>query len=110
MSRSLHRAGHFRPPLRGRSLSACIGVAGRGETVTQHRAPIEGSYGHLNAIVVAFLQGRVELSSSIRTILASHSPEQVKAVLLNEGERYRRFNRARFRELVEALRLRGALW
>jgi hypothetical protein len=42
--------------------------------------------------------------------LESHRPEQVKTVLFNEGERYRRFNRERFRDLVERLRLRGVLW
>jgi hypothetical protein len=78
--------------------------------VTLPRAPLEGSYRHLNELVVAFLQGRQGAEISIRAILESHRPEQIKAVLLNEGERYRRFNRARFQDLVERLRMRGVLW
>lgn len=78
--------------------------------MTRHRAPLEGSYQHLNGIVVSFLQGRQDAEASVRAILDSHSPEQVQAVLLNEGERYRRFNRAKFRDLVEQLRLRGVFW
>jgi hypothetical protein len=81
-----------------------------GETVTQQRVQLEGSYQHLNGVVVACLQGREDVESSVRTILESHRPEQVKTVLFNEGERYRRFNRERFRDLVERLRLRGVLW
>jgi hypothetical protein len=71
---------------------------------------LEGSYQHLNGIVVACLQGREDVESSVRAILESHAPEQVKTVLFNEGERYRRFNRARFQDLVEQLRARGVLW
>jgi hypothetical protein len=78
--------------------------------MARQTAPLEGSYRHLNEVVVAFLQGRQDAETSIRAILDSHSPDQVKAVLFNEGERYRRFNHARFRELVEKLRLRGVLW
>ncbi len=78
--------------------------------MTRPRAPLDGSYQQLNAIVVAFLQGRWETEPAVRAILESHRPEQIKAVLFNEGERYRRFNHARFRRLVEELRLRGVLW
>lgn len=69
-----------------------------------------GSYQQLNRIVVAFLQGKLDAEASVRMILESHSAEQVKAVLFNEGERYRRFNRTRFRDLIEWLRARGVLW
>lgn len=72
--------------------------------------PAEGSYQHLDAVVVAFLQGRQDVESSVRAILDAHGPLQVKAVLLDEGERYRRFNRGRFTDLVERLRQRGILW
>lgn len=78
--------------------------------MTRRRAPAEGSYQHLDAAVIAFLQGRVPAEPSVRSILGSHPPEQIKAVLLDEGERYRRFNRARFTDLVEQLRSRGILW
>lgn len=78
--------------------------------MARQRPPAEGSYRHLDHVVVAFLQGRQDAVTSVRAILDSHRPEQVKAVLFNEGERYRRFNRARFRDLVEELRLRGVLW
>ena len=73
------------------------------------RAPLEGSYRHLDGIVVAFLRGKQDAETSVRAVLDSHSANQVKAVLFNEGERYRRFNRARFRDLVEQLRLLGVL-
>lgn len=69
-----------------------------------------GSYQHLDTVVVACLQGRRELEPAVRDILGSHGPDQIKAVLLDEGERYRRFNRARFTDLVEQLRSRGVLW
>ena len=70
----------------------------------------DGSYRHLDRVVVACLQGRKGPESTIQAILGTHSPVQIKAVLLYEGERYRRFNRTRFSELVEQLRLRGVLW
>lgn len=72
--------------------------------------PSDESYQHLNRIVVAFLRGRQDAEASVRMIPDSHSPGQVKAVLFNEGERYRRFNRAKFTDLVEQLRLKGVLW
>ncbi len=72
--------------------------------------PSEGSYQHLDAVVIAFLQGRQDVGPSVQAILGSHPPDQIKAVLLDEGERYRRFNRGRFTDLVEELRLRGVLW
>lgn len=78
--------------------------------MTKQRVPLDGSYQQLDRIVVAFMQGRQGADVSVRAILASHGVEQIQAVLLNEGARYRRFNRARFRELVERLRLRGVLW
>jgi hypothetical protein len=68
---------------------------------------VEGSYRHLNAIVVAFLQWRQYAETSVRGTLDSRSAEQVKAVLFNEGERYRRFNHERFRDLLERLRMEG---
>lgn len=78
--------------------------------MTRRREPPEGSYRQLDRIVVAYLHGRQDVPASVRAILDSHPPQQVRAVLLNEGERYRRFNLARFRELVEELRMRGVLW
>ncbi len=78
--------------------------------MSQRRAPAEGSYQHLDAVVVAFLQGRQGVGPSVRTILDSHASEQIKAVFLDQGERYRRFNRRRFTDLVEELRQRGVLW
>ena len=78
--------------------------------MTRRRPPAEGSYQHLDAVVVACLQGRLGVEPSVRAILDSHRAEQIKAVLLYEGDRYRRFNRARFTDLVERLRLRGVLW
>lgn len=74
------------------------------------RTPLDGSYQHLDAAVVACLQGRQDLETSVAAILGSHGREQIQAVLLGEGERYRRFNRARFTDLVEELRGRGVLW
>ena len=74
------------------------------------RAPLEDSYQHLDAAVVACLQGRRAVDASVDAILGSHGREQIQAVLLGEGERYRRFNHAKFGELVEQLRLRGVLW
>ncbi len=82
----------------------------RGIGMSQHRSPSEGSYQHLDAVVIAFLQGRQAVEPSVKAILGSHGPDQIKAVLLGEGERYRRFNRMRFASLVEELRLRGVLW
>lgn len=70
----------------------------------------DGSYQHLNEVIVAFLQGRQDTASAVRAILDTHGREQTRAVLYNEGERYRRFNRERFRDLVERLRVRGVLW
>lgn len=78
--------------------------------MSQRREPSEGSYQHLDSVVVDFLQGRQSVDPSVRAILGSHGPDQIKAVFLGEGERYRRFNRARFGELVEQLRMRGVLW
>ena len=78
--------------------------------MTRKRQSDSGSYQRLNAVVVAYLQGRTDRDSAARIILDTHSPEQVRAVLYTEGERYRRFNRERFRELVERLRLHGILW
>lgn len=78
--------------------------------MTRRRPPQEGSYRHLDAVVVACLQGRRDVEASVRTILESHAPDQIQAVLLDEGERYRRFNRAKFRELVDRLRRHGVLW
>jgi hypothetical protein len=78
--------------------------------MTRKRAPLDGSYQHLNAVVTAALQGREDLESAASAILATHSPEQIKAVLYGEGEKYRRFSRERFRDLVERLRNRGVLW
>lgn len=85
-------------------------VGAWGHVLTRPRPALDGSYQQLNYVVVAFLQGRLDTETSVQVIMESHSPKQVKAVLFNEGERYRRFNHARFRELVEQLRLRGVLW
>lgn len=74
------------------------------------REPFDGSYRHLDRIVIACLQGRQDTADSVEAIVDSHSPTQVKAVLLSEGERYRRFNHTRFSDLVEELRQRGILW
>ncbi len=74
------------------------------------RVPLDDSYQHLDATVVACLQGRRGIEAAVSTILGSHGREQIQAVLLGEGERYRRFNHAKFGELVEELRLRGVLW
>lgn len=73
-------------------------------------APAEGSYQHLDRMVIALLQGRVSEDIGVQTILDTHGREQIRAVLFNEGERYRRFNHEKFRDLVEQLRLRGILW
>lgn len=78
--------------------------------MSQRREPSEGSFQHLDSVVVAFLQGRRSVDPSVKAILGSHGPDQIKAVFLGEGERYRRFNRMRFAALVEELRLRGVLW
>lgn len=78
--------------------------------MSRKRAPLVGSYQHLNAVVIAALQGREDMESATNTIVATHSPEQIKAVLYGEGEKYRRFSRERFRELAERLRMRGVLW
>lgn len=78
--------------------------------MSRRRVPAEGSYHHLDSAVVAFLQGRQDLEPCVKTILGSHGGNQIKAVLLDEGERYRRFSRERFSELVEQLRLRGVMW
>lgn len=78
--------------------------------MTRKAAPPEWSYQHLDRDVIAFLRGRKDIESALRAILDSHSREQIRAVLFNEGERYRRFNHQKFRELVERLRLRGILW
>lgn len=74
------------------------------------RTPLDDSYQHLDAAVVSCLQGRRNVDACVAAILGSHGREQIQAVLLGEGERYRRFNRARFGELVERLRMRGVLW
>ena len=81
-----------------------------GGELTRKRQPDSGSYQDPNAVVVAYLQGRTDQDSAARNILDTHSPEQIRAVLYEEGERYRRFNRSRFRDLVDQLRLRGVLW
>ena len=73
------------------------------------QTPPDGSYQHLNKVVVAFLQGRTEAESAVREILDAHSREQIEAVLHDEGERFRRFNHRRFRELVEGLRAHRVL-
>lgn len=78
--------------------------------MSRRRIPFEGSYQHLDSVVVDFLQGRRDVESSVRAILGSHAPDQIKAAFLDGGERYRRFNRGRFTRLVEELRLRGVLW
>ncbi len=78
--------------------------------MTRKRAPLDGSYQHLNGVVIAALQGREDMESAAKAIVATHSPEQIKAVLYNEGERYRHFSHERFRDLVERLRMRGVLW
>ncbi len=72
--------------------------------------PLDDSYQHLDTAVVAYLQGRRDVDASVAAILDSHGRDQIQAVLLGEGERYRRFNHARFGELVEQLRMRGVLW
>lgn len=69
-----------------------------------------GSYQDLDALVVACLQGRRDVQASVHAILDVHPPEQIRSVLLGEGERYRRFNRVRFTDLVERLRQQGVLW
>lgn len=74
------------------------------------RPRLDDSYQHLDAAVVACLQGRTDLEASVASILGSHGKEQIQAVLLGEGERYRHFNRAKFTDLVEELRGRGVLW
>lgn len=43
--------------------------------------------------------------ASVRAILDPHSPQQVKAVPFNEGERYGRFSHAKFVDLIEHLQL-----
>jgi len=78
--------------------------------VTRKRAALDGSYQHLDKVVIAALQGREDVESAATAIVATHSPEQIKAVLYDEGERYRRFSHERFRDLVERLRMRGVLW
>ncbi len=78
--------------------------------MSRKRPLSEGSYQHLDGAVVACLQGRRDIDTSVQTILGSHPPDQIKAILLNEGERYRRVNHARFADLVGQLRLRGVLW
>lgn len=78
--------------------------------MSKQREPAEGSYQHLDAVVVDCLQGRQAVEPSVKAILSSHGPDQIKAVFLDEGERYRRFNRARFTDLVEQLRAQGILW
>lgn len=78
--------------------------------MARRRKTDDGSYQHLNAVVVAYLQGRTDQDSAARAILDTHNVEQIKAVLFNEGERYRRFNGESFRALVERLRLLGVLW
>lgn len=78
--------------------------------MTRKRPPLDGSYQHLNGVVIAALQGREDVESAAKALVATHSPEQIKAVLYEEGERYRRFSHERFRDLVERLRMRGVLW
>ena len=78
--------------------------------MTRRRAPAEWSYEHLDQVVVAFLQGRKDMDSAVEAIENTHSREQIQAILFNEGERYRRFNHGKFRDLVERLRSGGILW
>ena len=78
--------------------------------MSRARTPSEGSYQHLDAVVIACLRGRQGIEPSVRALLGSHGADQIKTVLLYEGERYRRFNRARFSDLVDALRRQGVLW
>jgi len=77
--------------------------------MTRKRQPDSGSYQHLDAVVVANLQGRTNQDSAAPNILDAHGRDRIRAVLFNEGERYRRFNRQRSRDLVEELRLHGIL-
>jgi hypothetical protein len=93
--------GHHSCPSLHPQLPRCRG----GWDMTRKRQPDSGSYQHLNAVVIAYLQGRTDQDSAARIILDTHGREQIRAVLFNEGERYRRFNLARFRTLVERLRL-----
>ncbi len=85
-------------------------LAPTGREMSRKRPQVEGSYQRLDAKVVACLQGRADVEPSVRAILDAHAAEQIKAVLLDQGERYRRFNRARFTDLVERLRQHGVLW
>ncbi len=78
--------------------------------MTRKRVPAEWSYQHLDRVVVAYLQGRKDLESAFHDILDTHGREQIRAVLYNEGDRYRRFNHERFRDIVERLRQHGILW
>ena len=78
--------------------------------MTRRRAPAEWSYEHLDRVVVSFLQGRKDMDSAVEAIESTHSREQIQAILFNEGERYRRFNHGKFRDLVERLRSGGILW
>lgn len=104
------RRGTFAHPSEGAAYPASFECVHGGHSLHPKRAPLEGSYQHLDSVVVDFLQGRQGVEPSVRAILDTHGAEQIKAVLLNEGERYRRFNRMRFANLVEELRLRGVLW
>jgi intein-encoded DNA endonuclease-like protein len=71
--------------------------------MTRRREPDDGSYQHMDKVVVAFLQGRKDPDATVRAILEHHSRYQIRAVLLDGSLRYRRFNRSRFSKTAKQL-------
>jgi len=66
--------------------------------------PEDVSRDHIDATVIGFLQGERDADWTEVSLVTLHSREEIRLVLKENADRYRRLDEARFLELLGRLR------
>ena len=69
--------------------------------------PEDVSRHHIDATVISFLQGERDTDWTEVSLVTLHPREEIRLVLRENADRYRRVNEPRFLELVGRLRSQG---
>ena len=69
--------------------------------------PEDVSRDHIDATVIGFLQGERDADWTEVSLVTLHPREEIRLVIKENADRYRRLNEARFLELLGRLRSQG---
>ena len=90
------------PPLRTYEFLRSFAIMTRGMP-----RPEDVSRDHIDATVIGFLQGERDADWTEVSLVTLHPREEIRLVIKENADRYRRLNEARFLELLGRLRSQG---